>query len=114
MAFGASRLEVFDSCPNDLECYVTAQKMRDEHEDIMQWRLGQYIEIAVATAVEHNLGGKKAKSKYLEKPMSQMAKENEPKKLTDAEKKKQVDLLFASLKVMQHNFEVEKKRKEVK
>lgn len=63
--------------------------MKDEE----MWILGIYIQSAVSTAIEHNLAGAKAKSKYIEKPFLQ----NDLVKgeLTEEEKQKAVDLFFA-------------------
>ena len=45
------------------------------------WFMGQYVFSAVATAIENNLAGRKAKSEYLKKPVMQMAEEETFKKL---------------------------------
>lgn len=37
----------------------------------MMWFMGVYVQSAVSVAIERNLAGKKAKSKYLEKPIMQ-------------------------------------------
>lgn len=43
--------------------------------------MGQYVFSAVATAIEHNLAGRKAKSEYMKKPVMQLAEEERLKKL---------------------------------
>lgn len=113
VALGASKTEVFEGCPFELEYLIKAQEIRDDMNDSRDWKLGRYIESAVATAIEHNFAGSKAKSQYIEKPFSQLKKErNKEKELTEEEKKQQVNLLFTSLKVMQFNFENEQRRKQ--
>lgn len=57
------------SCPKELEPYDIAHKKQLEEQDLLQhlwW--GSYGLSAVSVAVEHCLAGKKAKSKYIEKP----------------------------------------------
>lgn len=80
--------------------------MRDE-EMWLWW--GNYGLSAVSTAVEHNLHGRKAKSKYISEPIMKKAVENqiqEKKLLTEEEKKKQTETLFAKLKIMGANFKL--------
>lgn len=43
--------------------------MEQKRKDEEMWRMGLYVQSAVSTAVEHNLAGRKAKSKYIEKPL---------------------------------------------
>lgn len=46
-------------------------------QDEQMWYMGMYVQNAVSVSVEHCLAGKKAKSKYLEKPiMSDFETEN--------------------------------------
>lgn len=40
------------------------------------WRMGLYVQSAVSVAVEHNLAGKKARSKYIEEPLLSKGLEN--------------------------------------
>lgn len=62
--------DIDESCPTDLQPYAYAfmleRKQRDS-EAWMQW--GAYGLSAVSTAVEHNLAGKKAHSKYIANPI---------------------------------------------
>lgn len=58
------------SCPKELEPYDIAHEKQIKEQDYLQhlwW--GNYGLSAVAVAVECVLGGKKAKSKYIEKPV---------------------------------------------
>lgn len=61
--------EIGWSCPKDLEPYDKAYRYKLKLQDEQMWQLGIYINNAVTVAVEHCLAGKKAKSKYLEKPL---------------------------------------------
>ena len=86
-------------------------KKRDEEA----WRMGIYNQSAVSVAVEHCLAGRKAQSKYIEKPFLMQAEINqkaEAEQLTEAEKQKQVELLFMRLQVQAHNFKQEQKKKQ--
>lgn len=99
------------SCPADLQpyadTYILSQKIKDEE----MWRMGLYTYSAVATAVEHNLAGKKAKSSYIKKPFMQ-DKEILKNKEIPEEKRKEMEnyKLAMSLKIMQANFELHKSR----
>lgn len=60
------------------------------------------------TAVEHNLAGRKARSKYIEKPLLQeIEKKNTP--MTEDEIQKQRELFIARMQAMQANFELNRK-----
>lgn len=55
-------------------------------------------------AVEHNLAGRKAKSKYIEKPLLQeIEKKNVP--MTENEIQKQRELFISRMQAMKTNFD---------
>lgn len=59
-----------ESCPKELEPYDIAHQRQIEEQDYLQhlwW--GNYGISAISVALEHCLAGKKAKSKYIEKPI---------------------------------------------
>ena len=76
--------------------------MRDEEN----WRLGIYIESAVATAVEHVLAGRKATSKYIEEPLLKKSKKDE---LSEEEIKRHSENFLAKLELLGANYELSKK-----
>ena len=97
--------------PSFYKAYKIMEKKRDEEA----WRMGIYNQSAVSVAVEHCFAGRKAQSKYIEKPLLMQAEINqnaEVEQLTEAEKQKQVELLFMRLQVQAHNFKQEQKRKQ--
>lgn len=59
---------------------------------------------AVFTAVEHCLGGKKARSKYTDKLLMQESAKNG--ELSEEELQRQRELFVAKLQVMKTNFEL--------
>lgn len=63
------------STPKVLKEYDLAYDLTRKRRDEEMWFMGQYVYSAVATAVEHNLAGKKAKSEYLKKPVMQLAED---------------------------------------
>lgn len=78
--------------------------------DINNWELGMYIESAVATAVEHNLAGYKARSSYVKEPFSEtIEKREDEKKLMENNR-----LLMASLETWATNWELTHKKSEGK
>ena len=85
------------SCPADLEPYAKAHEKEIKEKDNLMWQMGLYVQSAVATAIEHNFAGKKAKSEYLKHPIHEMIEEEELKNnqdrreykgMTDKEKQK--------------------------
>ena len=90
-----------------LEGYKIKRKQRDE-EMWLWW--GNYGLSAVLFAVEHCLAGKKARTKYIDKPIFQ-AMEEQNKTMTEEELQKQRELFVAKLQIMQTNFEMSHKNK---
>lgn len=101
MALGCTKDEVMEHCPFELDYVFEAQKIRKKMDDQSNWELGIYIESAVATAVEHNLAGYKARSKYIEEPFSSKIDKDE-KKLKDNNR-----LLMATLEAWATNWKME-------
>lgn len=102
-----------DSCPKELEPYNKAHKLKiEEQDDLMYTWFGNYAMSAVGTAVEHCLNGKKARSKYIDKPVfKKMEEANKP--MTEEELQRQRELFVAKLEVMKTNFELHHKDSEV-
>lgn len=106
MSIGVTKDEFFDSTPYDLEPYVESFKMRQRIVDQNAWQHNMYTYSAVTTAIDRALNGKKARSKYFEKPMSETAIENNEDLITEDEITKQRKQLLAKLQIMQANFEL--------
>ena len=88
----------------ELDYVFKAQKLRKKMSDINNWELGMYIESAVATAVEHNLAGYKARSNYIKEPFTETIAKKEKDKLKENNK-----LLVATLQAWAKNWELEHK-----
>ena len=91
-----------EGCPSELEYVFKAQKLRKKMNDINNWELGMYIESAVATAVEHNLAGYKARSSYIKEPFSEAIAKKETDQLKENNK-----LLMATLQTWATNWKLE-------
>ena len=104
VALGLTKQEVMPCCPMELEYVFKAQKLKKRMQDTNNWELGLYIESAVATAVEHNLAGYKARSKYVEEPFSHKADEQE---LNEKNIRKQRKLIVAKLETLKRNWDLE-------
>lgn len=95
-----------DSCPKELEPYDIAHKKQLEEQDLLQhlwW--GSYGLSALGVAIEHCLAGRKAKSKYVDKPILKEI-ENQNKHMSEEELQRQRELFVAKLEVMKTNFEL--------
>jgi len=106
--YGLSVDDIDWSSPADMKPYLKAHNEELKEQDFLAWLSNLYTLSAVSVAVEHCLAGRKAKSKYIEKPLMQKIeeKQQENKPLTEEEKKKQTELLFTKLKIMGANFEL--------
>lgn len=94
------------SSPADMKPYLKAHEEELKEKDRLAWLSNQYTLSAVLVAVEHCLAGKKAKSEYIKKPITQEMedKQTESKPLTEEDKKKQTEKLFMQLRIMGANF----------
>lgn len=103
--YGLSVDDIDWSSPADMEPYLKAHKEELKEKDYLAWLQGQYTLSAVSVAVEHCLAGRKAKSKYIKKPLLQELEErNEP--MTEEEIQRQRELFVAKLQAMKTNFEL--------
>lgn len=57
--------------PHIINLLIKGHREKIKEQDYLAWYFGQYTLSAVWTAVEHNLFGEKAKSKYIERPFLQ-------------------------------------------
>lgn len=104
--YGLSVDDIDWSSPADMEPYLKAHTEELKEKDYLAWLSNQYTLSAVSVAVEHCIAGRKAKSKYIEKPLMQEIeeKQQENKPLTEEEKKRQTEQLFLRLRIMGANF----------
>lgn len=96
--YGFSINDIDWACPADLEPYAKAHNLEITERDslVYSW-IGYYALSAVSVAVERNLHGKKSKSKFVDKTISQLIKDqiyksnndrSEYDGMTDEEKQK--------------------------
>ena len=108
VALGLTKQEVLEACPMEVEYVFEAQKIRKRLDDQSNWELGMYIESAVATAVEHNLAGYKARSSYVKEPFTEtLEKQKEEKEQANNNK-----LLVATLEAWATNWKLEHQQEE--
>ena len=94
--------------PKKLDAFYEAYRIKKDADDEKMWLMGLYIQSAVGTAVEHCLAGRKAKSKYVDKPLlKDIAEKN--RVLSEEELQLQRELFVAKLEVMKTNFELNHK-----
>lgn len=75
--YGLTVHDIDMSCPADLEPYAKAYKLEQDNMDALMWIWwGNYGFSATLTAVERCLAGKKSKTEYIGKPISQRAQED--------------------------------------
>lgn len=91
--------------PHIIKLLLKGHEEKIKEKDYMVWLQGQYTLSAVSVAVEHCLAGRKAKSKYIKKPLLQeLEEQNKP--LTEEEIQRQRELFVAKLQAMKTNFEL--------
>lgn len=103
--YGLSVDDIDWSSPADMEPYLKAHKEELKEKDYLAWLSNQYTLSSVSVAVEHCLAGRKAKSKYIKKPLLQELEEQN-KSLTEEEIQRQRELFVAKLQAMKTNFEL--------
>lgn len=94
--------------PHIISLMSEGYKLKIKNMDRQMWLMGNYILSSVSVAIEHCLAGRKAKSKYLEKPLMEQAN-NE---LSEKDLQKQRELFVAKLMTMKTNFELKHKKDE--
>lgn len=101
-----------DGCPNDLKPYEIAHRRKLEEQDYLQYLWwGNYGISALGVAIEHFLAGRKAKSKFIDKPLFQeIAERNKP--MSEEVLQQQRELFVAKLEVMKANFELTHKKED--
>ena len=98
--------------PTKLKPFQEACRIKQENRDAEMWAFcGNYVLSAVLTAVDACLNGRKASSKYIEKPLLK-DRVDEGKEMTEEELQRQRELFVAKLLVMKTNFELNKSKNE--
>jgi hypothetical protein len=104
-AIGVSWQEFWGMNPHIIKLLLKGHEEKIKEQDYMSWLSNQYTLSAVSVAVEHCLAGRKAKSKYIKKPLLQeLEEQNKP--LTEEEIQRQRELFVAKLQAMKTNFEL--------
>ena len=99
--------------PKRLHPYIEADKMKQENRDAEMWRMGMYVQNAVAVAVDKVLNGRKSVLEYMDKPILTKYKESQGEvELTEEEQMRQVEALFMSLETLSTNSKLAKQQKE--
>lgn len=97
------------SNPASLEPYAKTYGLKMQIQDAHLWRMGIYVQSAVGTVLEHCFAGKKAKSKYIEKPLLEESKASKEDDI-----QRQREKFIAGLMAMEANFKAAKRREEEK
>ena len=101
--------------PNELSAFYKSYKQRQKIKDEEMWMMGQYVMSAVSVAVEHCLAGKKAHSKYIEKPIlsnDSISASKDENNMSQEEKNKKIEELFLKLEIMGKNHKLTKEKEE--
>lgn len=101
--------------PNELRAFYKSYKQRQKIKDEEMWMMGQYVMSAVSVAVEHCLAGKKAHSKYIEKPIlsnDSISSSKDENNMSQEEKNKKIEELFLKLEIMGKNHKLTKEKEE--
>lgn len=69
--------------PHIINIIAKGHKEKISELDYFAWLFNQYTLSAVSVAIEHNFAGRKAKSKYIEKPLHELAEEKEYEEKND-------------------------------
>ena len=67
--YGLTIKDIENSNPREMKAYEDAFALSQKLIDRNSWNMGNYMTNAVTVALDHAFNGKKAKSKYLEKPL---------------------------------------------
>lgn len=95
--------------PHIINLLIKGHREKIKEQDYLAWLFNQYTLSAVSVAVEHNLAGRKARSKYIEKPLLQEI-EKKNVSMTEDEIQRQRELFVSKMKAMQANFEANRSK----
>lgn len=109
-AIGVSWDDFWKMNPHIIKLLMKGHEEKIKEQDYLAWLFNQYTLSAVSVAVEHCLAGRKAKTKYIDKPIMQETEQKQVHKsyipLTEEEKKQQTENLFMKLRIMGANFNI--------
>lgn len=88
--------------PRIIKLLIKGHEEKIKEQDYLAWLFGQYTLSAVSVAVEHCLAGRRASSKYIDRPILQNVPQNHS--MTEEEKQRAVDLFFAQEKARRVNW----------
>lgn len=103
LSIGISEDEFWHLNPHKINLRIKAFNKMQERKDEEMWTFGIYIMNAVSTVIANCFGNK---AEYMKEPLHKQAI---TKELTQEEKNRQIEMLFANLQIMQANFEVSHK-----
>lgn len=113
-AIGISWQEFWGMNPHIIKLLMKGHQEKLKEQDYLAWMFNQYTLSAVFVSVEHNLFGKKATSEYIKKPLLSDMEIAEKEEITE---EKRIEMenqkLAMTLRIMQANFEINKKKTEV-
>lgn len=102
---GVSKAEILDSAPCDLWCYDDAFEMTKKEEEVRDYYLGRYMYEAVMVGLANGFRSKGTPAhEWRDKPIQAEIREATGD-MTEEEKERQINNLFANLELMQANFE---------
>ncbi len=113
LALGISEELFWTLSPSRLYPHIEADKRKQEKRDLEMWRMGFYVQNAVAVAIDKVLNGRKSTLEYMDKPLLAQVKESQQEvELSEDEKMRQVEALFMSLETISTNSKLAKQQKE--
>ena len=113
LALGISEELFWTLSPSRLYPYLEADKRKQEKRDLEMWRMGFYVQNAVAVAIDKVLNCRKSTLEYMDKPLLAQVKESQQEvELSEDEKMRQVEALFMSLETLSTNSKLAKQQKE--
>lgn len=83
LAIGVKFDEFWHLNPHKFNIIVSGHMRKQKMLDEQMWAMGMYIQNAVSVSIDHALNGRKAQSKYIDKPMLSEMEDNQ---LTEEER----------------------------
>lgn len=108
ISIGMSKESFWESTPRELKIYAKSNEIRLKVQDEMMWSMcGNYVMSAVAVAIDYCMHGNKAKSKYIDTPITRHIQEEktEELELTEEELQRQREAFVQSIEAMRMRFQ---------
>lgn len=108
ISIGINHHDFWHLTMRELNAYIEGYKIKMRTADVLNHQLGMYIKLAVSISLDEGFNGKKAKSKYPEKPLfsEEIEIDETEYELTEERKQKLLDDFVLKRRIAKANWDI--------